>query len=68
MYDFSRVANRPTQTMRSTITSAKKAMQCSVLHHHKCTGEEVLGSSARLTPGDVGCDQVTKTPEEIGPC
>ena len=43
--------------------------QCSsVLHHHKCTGEEVLGSSAQLTPGDIGCDQVTKTPEEIGPC
>ena len=38
-----------------------------VLHHQKCPGEEALGSSAQLTSGDVGCDQVMKTPEEIGP-
>ena len=43
--------------------------QCSgALHHHKHTGEEALGSSAQLTTGDIGCDQVMKTPEEISPC
>ena len=57
------------QHKQCTLPSQVLKRQCSsALYHHKCTDEEVLGSSAQLTPGDIGCDQVTKTPEEISPC
>ena len=35
----------------------------SALYHHKCTGDnKALGSSAQLTTGDVGSNEVMKKP------
>ena len=64
------LAGRPIgRHKQCTLPSQALKRQCSgTLHHHKHPGEEALGSSAQLTSGDVGCDQVTKTPEEISPC
>ena len=57
------------QPKQCALPSQALKRQCSgALHHHKCTGEEALGSSAQLTTGDIGCDKVMKTPEEISPC
>ena len=57
------------QARQCTPPSQALERQCSgVLYHCKCTGDnKVLGSSAQLTTGDVGGNEVTKKPR-TGSC
>ena len=45
-------------------SQALEMQSSSALYHCKCTGDnKALGSSAQLTTGDVGSDEMTKKPK-----
>ena len=71
MYDFSKVANRPTPAVHYAITSASKAMlQCTIPSQVHRRPYIALEGSAQLTSGDIGSDDEAQDwflPREVNP-